>query len=69
MARISAALALRSVISFRSAPAEKARPVPVTMPANMALSLLKSRIASSRSRPICPPRAFRRSGRFIVKMA
>ena len=60
---------LRWFISFRSAPALKARPVPVRMPARISGSALKSARASCRSSIIVPPRALRRSGRFMVNTA
>ena len=62
-------LAARSAASFRSMPAQNARPVPVRIPTRIFGSALKSSIASSSCSMSPPPRALSRSGRFMVKIA
>ena len=55
--------------SFRSMPAQNARPDPVRIPTRICGSALKSSTASLSASITPPPRAFSRSGRLSVKTA
>ena len=62
-------LAARSAASFRSMPAQNARPDPVRIPTRICGSALKSSTASLSASITPPPRALSRSGRLSVKTA